>query len=111
MLMDQEGSECFWQWLCWMRVSFSIALAHAAIELPTSSMTMLCGVCAPRIRTTIMTASLLPGVMFATMLCLNAISLSYGTINTVPFSMMVTMVFTWLLVSFPLVVAGAIVGR
>jgi hypothetical protein len=67
--------------------------------------------CAPRIRTTIMTASLLPGVMFGTMLCLNAISLSYGTINTVPFSMMVTMVFTWLLVSFPLVVAGAIVGR
>jgi hypothetical protein len=64
-----------------------------------------------RIRTTVMTAGMLPGAMFVVMLCLNAISLHYGTINTVPFSMMVTMVFMWLLVSFPMVIVGAIVGR
>jgi hypothetical protein len=57
------------------------------------------------------TATLLPACVFVTMLSLNFVSLYYGTINTIPFSMIVWMVLLWLFVSLPLVVGGTLVGR
>lgn len=64
-----------------------------------------------RQRAVVITAGLLPAVVFTIMFLLNFVSLYYGTINTVPFSLMLTMIFTWLLVSFPATIVGAVFGR
>ncbi len=56
-----------------------------------------CCFCVCRVKTTVITAALLPGSLFFVMLCLNSISLYYGTINTIPFSMMVRMLLPCLL--------------
>jgi MFS family permease len=64
-----------------------------------------------RKRVMFLTAGLLPGSVFVTLLVLNSVALSYNTINTIPFSMMVSTVLVWLLVSLPMVIGGSILGR
>lgn len=57
------------------------------------------------------TAGLLPGSVLVTLLCLNVIALSYNTINSIPFSLIVSTILVWLFVSLPMVIGGSILGR
>ena len=57
------------------------------------------------------TAGLLPAFVLLTMLCLNMVSLSYNTINSIPFALIVSTVLVWLFISCPMVIGGSILGR
>jgi len=59
----------------------------------------------------LLTAGLLPGVVFLVLFLLNFIALHYKTTNVIPFTVMVTLVLYWGVVSFPLVIGGTILGR
>ena len=63
------------------------------------------------IRAMIYTAALFPAVTFATALILNVVGLMYGSLATVPFFSVLSVVLMWLLVSLPLCVVGTILGR
>eukprot|EP00980_Cylindrotheca_fusiformis_P013909 scaffold3618_cov129-Cylindrotheca_fusiformis.AAC.9 len=62
-------------------------------------------------QTMAMTVLLLPTVTIAIFACLNAVSLAYGTINSIPFLVIVKLFFLWTLVSIPLCVVGTLLGR
>eukprot|EP00529_Nitzschia_sp_RCC80_P017022 CAMPEP_0113459044 /NCGR_PEP_ID=MMETSP0014_2-20120614/10241_1 /TAXON_ID=2857 /ORGANISM="Nitzschia sp." /LENGTH=652 /DNA_ID=CAMNT_0000350599 /DNA_START=23 /DNA_END=1981 /DNA_ORIENTATION=- /assembly_acc=CAM_ASM_000159 len=58
-----------------------------------------------------LTVILLPSV--TTLVCsfLNGVSIYYGTINTIPFSVIFKLFFLWVFVSVPLCVIGTLLGR
>jgi transmembrane 9 superfamily member 3 len=58
-----------------------------------------------------LTVLLLPTVTTATLFVLNAVSLYYGTINTIPFLVIVKLFLIWVFVSVPLCVVGTLLGR
>lgn len=58
-----------------------------------------------------LTVLMLPTVSFVITLVLNTISLIYGTINSVPFSVILKLFFLWVFVSVPLCVVGTLLGR
>jgi transmembrane 9 superfamily protein 3 len=62
-------------------------------------------------QTMAMTVLLLPTVTVAIFAVLNSVSLAYGTINSIPFMVIVKLFFLWTLVSVPLCVAGTLMGR
>lgn len=57
------------------------------------------------------TAGLLPGSVLVTLLCLNMVSLWYNTINSIPFTLIVSTFLVWMFVSLPMVIGGSILGR
>jgi len=57
------------------------------------------------------TVILLPTVAVLILTFLNAVSLSYGTINTIPFLVIVKLFLLWIFVSVPLCVLGTLLGR
>jgi transmembrane 9 superfamily protein 3 len=63
------------------------------------------------IRTMIYTASLFPAFCFATALLLNFVGLLYGSLATVPFISVLSVLLMWALVALPLTVIGTILGR
>mmetsp|Transcript_14568 Transcript_14568/g.21478 ORF Transcript_14568/g.21478 Transcript_14568/m.21478 type:complete len:648 (-) Transcript_14568:47-1990(-) len=58
-----------------------------------------------------LTVVLLPVLVTAILTVLNAISLIYGTINTIPFMAIIKIFFIWIFVSVPLNVLGTLLGR
>lgn len=58
-----------------------------------------------------LTVLLLPTVTVAVLFVLNTVSLFYGTINTIPFLVIVKLFFIWVCVSVPLTVVGTMMGR
>jgi transmembrane 9 superfamily protein 3 len=58
-----------------------------------------------------LTVLLLPTVTILISSFLNTISLMYGTINSIPFMVMLKLFFLWVFVSIPLGVAGTLLGR
>lgn len=58
-----------------------------------------------------LTVFLLPTVTVAILSILNTVSLYYGTINTIPFLVIVKLFFLWIFVSVPLCVVGTLMGR
>mmetsp|Transcript_23885 Transcript_23885/g.33404 ORF Transcript_23885/g.33404 Transcript_23885/m.33404 type:complete len:681 (-) Transcript_23885:147-2189(-) len=58
-----------------------------------------------------LTVLLLPTVVTLILTLLNAISLVYGTINYIPFMVVVKLFFLWIFVSVPLCVVGTLLGR
>ena len=58
-----------------------------------------------------LTVVMLPTVVVSILSFLNAVSLSYGTINTIPFLVIVKLFLLWIFVSVPLCVVGTILGR
>eukprot|EP01059_Diplonema_ambulator_P002702 TRINITY_DN12349_c0_g1_i1.p1 TRINITY_DN12349_c0_g1~~TRINITY_DN12349_c0_g1_i1.p1 ORF type:complete len:589 (+),score=207.79 TRINITY_DN12349_c0_g1_i1:44-1768(+) len=63
------------------------------------------------IRTMILTASLLPGVVSVTVFLLNLVAVYYNSQQAIPFTTMIVVVLLWMLVSVPLVVVGTFIGR
>jgi transmembrane 9 superfamily protein 3 len=63
------------------------------------------------IRVMLMSASLFPALVGATLVALNAIAVSYGSTNVVPVWAMAKMFAIWAVVSLPLAVCGTILGR
>ena len=59
----------------------------------------------------IYTASLFPAFCFATALLLNFVGLLYGSLATVPFISVLSVLLMWALVALPLTVIGTILGR
>jgi len=58
-----------------------------------------------------LTVLLLPTVTVLITAVLNTLSMIYGTINTVPFSVIVKLFLLWVCVSVPLCVTGTLLGR
>ena len=58
-----------------------------------------------------LTVVLLPIVTVAIMAFLNTVSLFYGTINSIPFLVILKIFFIWVFVSVPLCVVGTLMGR
>lgn len=58
-----------------------------------------------------MTVLMLPTVTVSIFAALNGVSLYYGTINSIPFMVIVKLFFLWTLVSIPLCVVGTLLGR
>lgn len=58
-----------------------------------------------------LTIVLLPTVTVAICSFLNAVSLFYGTINSIPFSVILKLFLLWVFVSVPLCVVGTLLGR
>lgn len=58
-----------------------------------------------------LTVILLPTVTVAIYTVLNTISLVYGTINSIPFSVIFKLFLLWVFVSIPLCVVGTLLGR
>lgn len=58
-----------------------------------------------------LTVLLLPTLTVAVLSILNAVSLVYGTINTIPFSVILKLFLIWIFVSVPLCVIGTMIGR
>lgn len=63
------------------------------------------------IRTMLVTSLLFPGVCFGMGFLLNFVAIAYASLAAIPFGTMVALVLIWLCVSFPLTVAGTILGR
>lgn len=59
----------------------------------------------------LLTAGLLPTIFMAVLLVLDVISLSYGTINSLPPLVLVKLFLLWTFVSVPLAVVGTLLGR
>lgn len=62
-------------------------------------------------QTMALTVLLLPTITVAIFAFLNAASLAYGTINSIPFLVIVKLFFLWTLVSIPLCIVGTLLGR
>lgn len=62
-------------------------------------------------KTMLLTASLLPWIVFGSFFLLNFVALSYRSQATIKFTHMLTMVAIWALVQCPLVVLGTVAGR
>lgn len=58
-----------------------------------------------------LTVIMLPTVTVCILSVMNAVSLTYGTINTIPFSVIVKLFLIWVCVSVPLTVIGTMLGR
>jgi transmembrane 9 superfamily member 3 len=58
-----------------------------------------------------LTVILLPTITVAIYTVLNTISLVYGTINSIPFSVIFKLFLLWVFVSIPLCVVGTLLGR
>lgn len=58
-----------------------------------------------------LTVVLLPTITVVTLSALNVVSILYGTINTIPFMVIVKLFFIWIFVSVPLCVVGTLLGR
>ena len=58
-----------------------------------------------------LTVLLLPTVAVGILSILNGISLYYGTINTIPFLVIIKLFFIWVFFSVPLCIAGTLLGR
>ncbi len=58
-----------------------------------------------------LTVILIPTVTVSILFVLNIISWSYGTINTIPFLVIVKLFFIWVFISVPLCVGGTLLGR
>mmetsp|Transcript_30012 Transcript_30012/g.49569 ORF Transcript_30012/g.49569 Transcript_30012/m.49569 type:complete len:650 (+) Transcript_30012:3-1952(+) len=58
-----------------------------------------------------LTVLFLPVVATSILTILNAISFSYGTINTIPFMVIIKLFLLWIFVSVPLCVLGTLLGR
>jgi transmembrane 9 superfamily member 3 len=58
-----------------------------------------------------LTVFLLPTFVTVTLIVLNTISLLYGTINTIPFMVILKLFLIWIFVSVPLCVLGTLLGR
>jgi transmembrane 9 superfamily member 3 len=58
-----------------------------------------------------LTVLLLPTITVAIVSILNTVGLFYGTINTIPFMVIVKLFFIWVCVSVPLTVVGTMFGR
>jgi transmembrane 9 superfamily member 3 len=58
-----------------------------------------------------LTVFLLPTVVTIMLIVLNTISLLYGTINTIPFMVILKLFLIWIFVSVPLCVLGTLLGR
>ena len=58
-----------------------------------------------------LTVLLLPTVTVAILSVLNAVSLAYGTIHSIPFSVILKLFLIWIFVSVPLCVLGTMMGR
>lgn len=58
-----------------------------------------------------LTVLLLPTCTVLIMSLLNTLSLAYGTINSIPFSVILKVFFLWVFVSIPLGVVGTLMGR
>lgn len=58
-----------------------------------------------------LTATLLPTVIGSSVLFLNGIALSYGTVNYIPFFALVKLFLLWIFISAPLCIVGTLVGR
>lgn len=58
-----------------------------------------------------LTAVLLPTVCGSSVLFLNGIALSYGTVNYIPFFALVKLFLLWIFISAPLCIVGTLVGR
>ena len=58
-----------------------------------------------------LTAVLLPTATVGILSFLNAVSLAYGTIHTIPFSVILKLFLIWVFVSVPLCVLGTMMGR
>lgn len=63
------------------------------------------------IKTMLLSVTLLPGVIFGSVFCLNWIAVIYGTTYAIPFVTMIKIVLFWAFVSFPLAIVGTILGR
>jgi transmembrane 9 superfamily protein 3 len=63
------------------------------------------------IRVMLLSASLFPAIVGAALVGLNAVAISYGSTNVVPFWAMAKMFAIWAVVSLPLAVCGTILGR
>lgn len=61
--------------------------------------------------TMFLTVMLLPTVLVAILSILNGIALVYGTVNYIPFLVIVKLFFMWMLLSVPLCVVGTLAGR
>ena len=57
------------------------------------------------------TVFLTPTVTVAILSFVNAVSLVYGTINTIPFMVIIKLFFIWVFVSVPLCIMGTLLGR
>lgn len=62
-------------------------------------------------QTMALTVLLLPTATVSIFAILNTVSLTYGTINSIPFMVIVKLFFLWTLVSVPLCVVGTLLGR
>ena len=58
-----------------------------------------------------LTVFLLPTVTVVVLSVLNTVSLMYGTINSIPFMVIVKLFLIWIFVSVPLCVVGTLLGR
>ena len=58
-----------------------------------------------------LTVILFPTLAVVILSCLNAISLYFGTINTIPFMVILKLFLLWVFVSVPLCVLGTLLGR
>lgn len=58
-----------------------------------------------------LTVMLLPTVCATVLTALNTVSLFYGTINTIPFLVIVKLFFIWVFVTVPLCIVGTLLGR
>jgi len=58
-----------------------------------------------------LTVFLLPTVTVAILSILNTVSLYYGTINTIPFLVIMKLFLLWIFVSVPLCIVGTLMGR
>lgn len=61
--------------------------------------------------TMFLTVMLLPTVLVSILSTLNGIALVYGTVNYIPFLVIVKLFFIWTLLSVPLCVVGTLAGR
>lgn len=63
------------------------------------------------IRVMALSASLIPGLVFGTLVTLNFVALGYGTTNVLSFWTITRMFIIWAFVSLPLAILGTISGR
>jgi transmembrane 9 superfamily protein 3 len=63
------------------------------------------------IKAMLLTASLFPGVVFAMVLSLDVVAMSYGSLAQIPIGTILSVMAIWALLSFPLTLAGTILGR
>lgn len=59
----------------------------------------------------LLTAGLFPTIVMSVLLVLDIVSLSYGTINSLPPLVLIKLFFLWAIVSVPLAVVGTLLGR